>query len=213
MRSRALSGAVMTYGKRATHDPAMQRGTLAVFGVLVVAVVAVVVLRARSPAPKAAPAASASGSTSVSARPAESSPPPASSGVDLLGERPLDSESKGYSRMPDGGTIPELSASAPKTVGFGVILFSYKGAQFAPSDAPSREQALAKALALLGAAKQDFAEAVKKGDRGSTTDAGRIPRGVLEPYLEYVLFSLEKATIHAEPVDTPRGYWIVRRND
>ena len=47
--------------------------------------------------------------------------------------------------MPDGGAIPELNASAPKTVGFGVILFGYKGAQFAPSDAPSKEQAQAKA--------------------------------------------------------------------
>jgi hypothetical protein len=193
----------------------MQRGPLAVFGVLVVAVVAVVVLRARSPAPKAAPAASASGAASAATRPAASSPSAGAvdGGLDLLGERPLDSESRGYSRMPDGGVIPELSASAPKTAGFGVILFSYKGAQLAASDAPSKEQALAKAVALLGAAKQDFTEAVKKGDRGSTADAGRIPRGVLEPYLEYVLFSLEKASVHPEPVDTPRGYWIIRRND
>ena len=65
----------------------------------------------------------------------------------------------------------------------------------------------------MAAAQQDFAEAVKKGDRGSTTDAGRIPRGVLEPYLEYVLFTLEKAKVHPEPLDTPRGYWIVRRTD
>jgi hypothetical protein len=193
----------------------MQRGPLAVFGVLVVAVVAAVVLRARSPAPKAAPAASASSARSAAVRPALSSSPAsgADGGIDLLAERPLDSESRGYSRMPDGGAIPELSASAPKTVGFGVILFSYKGAQLAASDAPAKEQALAKALALIGAAKQDFSEAVKKGDRGSTTDAGRIPRGVLEPYLEYVLFSLEKASIHPEPVDTPRGYWIIRRNE
>jgi hypothetical protein len=205
----------MTDGKRATHEPAMQRGPLVVFGVLVVAAVAVVVLRARSPAPKPAVAASASASTSASAVPTASSPPVTASGagLDSLAERPTESESRGYGRLPDGGVIPELSATAPKTVGFGVILFSYKGAQFAPSDAPSKEQAEAKARAMLGAAKQDFAEAVKKGDRGSTADAGRIPRGVLEPYLEYVLFTLEKATVHPEPVDTPRGYWIVRRND
>jgi hypothetical protein len=195
----------------------MQRGTLAVFGVLVVAAVAVVVLRTRSPASRGAGAASASASTkaSASARPAASSAPASGgdAGFDLLGERPTDTESRGYNRLPDGGVIPELNAAAPKTVGFGVILFSYKGAQFAPSDAPSKEQAQAKAVALLGAAKQDFAEAVKKGDRGSTPDAGRIPRGVLEPYLEYVLFTLEKATVHPEPIDTPRGYWIIRRND
>jgi hypothetical protein len=191
----------------------MQRGPLVVFGVLVIAAVAVVVLRARSPAPKAAVAASASASASAS--PVTSSVPASASaaGLDSLVERPTESESRGYARLPDGGVIPELGATAPKTVGFGVILFSYKGAQFAPSDAPSKEQAEAKAKAMLGAAKQDFAEAVKKGDRGSTADAGRIPRGVLEPYLEYVLFTLEKATVHPEPVDTPRGYWIVRRND
>jgi hypothetical protein len=192
----------------------MQRGTLAVFGVLVVAAVAVVVVRARSPAPKAAPAASASTSKSA-ALPAVSSAPAnaGDGGIDLLSERSTDSESRGYGRTPDGGAIPELSASAPKTVGFGVILFSYKGAQFAPADAPAKEQAEAKARAFVAAAQQDFAEAVKKGDRGSTPDAGRIPRGVLEPYLEYVLFTLEKAKVHPEPLDTPRGYWIVRRNE
>jgi hypothetical protein len=192
----------------------MQRGTVAVFGVLVVAAIALVVFRVRSPAPKPLPVASASASASV-ALPARSSAPPSAGegGSDLLSERAVDTESRGYSRLPDGGAIPELNASAPKTVGFGVILFSYKGAQFAPSDAPSKEQAQAKALAIVAAARQDFAEAVKKGDRGSTADAGRIPRGVLEPYLEYVLFTLEKATVHSEPLDTPRGYWIVRRND
>lgn len=115
--------------------------------------------------------------------------------------------------MPNGTAVPELPASAPKTVSFGVVLFSYKGAQGAPTDAPPRAQALSRARAVLDEAKTNFHEAVKKGDRGSTEDAGRLPRGVLEPYPEYVLFALPKGAVHAEPVDTPRGYWIIKRID
>jgi parvulin-like peptidyl-prolyl isomerase len=75
----------------------------------------------------------------------------------------------------------------------------------------SKEAALelAKQLAELG--KTDFKSAVGKGDKpGSMENAGRIPRGVLEPAPEYVLFSLAKGGV-SEPVDTPRGYWIVQR--
>ena len=64
----------------------------------------------------------------------------------------------------------------------------------------------------MDVAKHDFAAAVSKGDRGSTADAGRIPRGVLEPPIEYVLFMLDKGAVHPTLIDTPRGYWIVRRN-
>jgi hypothetical protein len=38
-------------------------------------------------------------------------------------------------------------------------------------------------------------------------------RGILEPAVEYLLFTLPKGTVYAEPIDTPRGYWIVRRID
>ena len=41
-------------------------------------------------------------------------------------------------------------------------------------------------------------------------NAGRMPRGMLEPAPEFVLFSLPKDGV-SDPVDTPRGYWIVRR--
>ncbi len=211
------AGAVAPDTKRATHGPAMQRGSLVVFGVLLVAVVAVVALRAKTPASKATTTASASASASGSApKPAASVPasPDGGTGTDLLGaERVTEADSKGFDRMPGGGPVPELAATAPKTVGFGAILFSYKGAQYAPSDAPPKEQARAKAAALIPDATKDFTEAVKKGDRGSTGDAGRIPRGMLEPYPEYVLFTLEKGKVHPEPVDTPRGFWIVKRND
>ena len=45
---------------------------------------------------------------------------------------------------------------------------------------------------------------------GMKGTAGRIPRGMLEPAPEYVLFSLPKDGV-SEPVDTPRGFWIVHR--
>jgi hypothetical protein len=35
---------------------------------------------------------------------------------------------------------------------------------------------------------------------------------VLEPPIEYLLFTLEKGAMHPEPVDTPRGYWLIRRS-
>jgi len=110
----------------------------------------------------------------------------------------------------DGGGKP-LPAGAPATVSFGVVLFTYQGVQFAPTGARTKEEALEKAKGVVEDAKKDFAEAVKKGDRGSTADAGRIPRGVLEPELELVLFTLDKGAVHPEPIDTPRGYWVVRR--
>jgi hypothetical protein len=38
-------------------------------------------------------------------------------------------------------------------------------------------------------------------------------RGILEPFLEYSLFTLDKEQIYPEPLDTPRGFWIVKRTD
>lgn len=118
-----------------------------------------------------------------------------------------------FNTLPGGREVPELPASAPKTVGFGVVLVTYQGAQAAPPDARSKTDAQKKAASLLEEAKRDFNAAVAKGDRGSSTNLGRIPRGILEPAVEYILFSMEKGGVHAEPIDTPRGYWLVRRND
>ncbi len=111
--------------------------------------------------------------------------------------------------MPDGGQLPELS-EAPKSVHFGVVLIQFKGAQGAKASARSYEEAKAMAQELAPLAKEDFDAAVKKGDPGSTRNAGRIFRNILEPAPEAVLFSLEKGAV-SEPVDTPRGIWIVRR--
>lgn len=111
--------------------------------------------------------------------------------------------------MPDGGKLPELT-DAPKSVHFGVVLVQFKGAQGAKPDARSYEEAKALAGELAVIAKEDFEAAVKKGDPGSTENAGRMFRNILEPQPEAVLFSLEKGEV-SDPVDTPRGIWIVKR--
>jgi hypothetical protein len=121
--------------------------------------------------------------------------------------------SEGFDVLPDGRKAPPLPDSAPQEVTFGVIVFAYQGAQFAAPNARTKEQAKQKALAALAEAKHDFSAVVAKGDHGSTSNAGRMPRGMLERAAEYVLFTLGKGEVASEPVDTPRGYWIVRRID
>lgn len=114
---------------------------------------------------------------------------------------------------PAPSTTSELPKDAPKEVRFGVILVQYRGSEQAPGNAPTKDAALAKANGLVAEARQSFDEAVKKGDRGSTADAGAMPRGVLEPALEYALFTLKKGEVYGSPLDTPRGFWILRRNE
>jgi hypothetical protein len=110
----------------------------------------------------------------------------------------------------DGAAPPALAGGAPKSVAFGVILVEYKGAQGASPGARSKDAALEYAKQLSAEAKTDFKAAVAKGDKGSMENAGHMPRGMLEPAPEYVLFSLPKDGV-SDPVDTPRGFWIVRR--
>lgn len=196
----------------------MQRTTSVTVGLLFVAALAaaaVLGLRPkREPEPTPAAKSSASAAKAVSAAPSGSAAPSASpadvDGGAAPGE-PMVTE--GFENFPDGGKVPELPASAPARVGFGAVIFAYRGAQNAPSDARTKEEAKKKAAETIELAQKDFAAAVAKGDKGSTTDAGRLPRGVIEPPIEYVLFSLEKGKVHPEPVDTPKGYWVVRRNE
>ena len=128
----------------------------------------------------------------------------------------LPAELGGLSTSDAGGTLlggqapPALTGDTPKSVVFGVILVQYKGAQAAPPNARSRDAALELAKQLAAEARTDFKAAVAKGDSGSMENAGRMPRGMLEPAPEYVLFSLPKDGV-SEPVDTPRGFWIARR--
>ena len=177
--------------------------------ILVVVGLAVALLARRSPPPEATKSASSAAATpvpkalssAVDARPAAATAAPT-----------IDRDDR-FDKLPDGTPVPPLPAAAPKTVGFGAILFAYRGAEYATKDAPSKQQAFDKAVGVLKLAQSDFAEAAKKGDRGSSADAGRIPQGVLERSVEFVLFSLAKGQVHPEPVDTPRGYWIVRRTE
>ena len=195
----------------------MQRSTTALLGLgFTVALVGVILVtheapKKHEPAPaKAAPSASAS-----AAPPGSASGTGAALGLDggAADDAGVIAFTEGFETFPDGGKVPDLPDSAPQELSFGVIQFSYQGSQFAGSDARPKEAARAKANEILELAKHDFVAAVAKGDRGSTSDAGRIPRGVLEPPIEYVLFMLNKGTLNPTVIDTPRGFWIVRRND
>jgi len=194
----------------------MQRSTAALLGLgFLAALVGAILIAHDSPKPppaKAKPAPSASASASAAPAASSGAAPKADAGIDDDdgGTLPF---TEGFETFPDGGRVPELPNSAPQEVSFGVVQFAYQGSQFAGSESRTKDQARQKAEEALELAKHDFAAAVSKGDRGSTTDAGRIPRGVLEPPIEYVLFMLDKRTLNPTVIDTPRGFWIVRRND
>lgn len=117
----------------------------------------------------------------------------------------------GY-RMLDGTPVPALNEHAPHEVTFGVIMITYAGAEAAPKNARSKPEALELAKKLAADAKTDFKGAVQRGDNGSSDNLGTMQRGVLEPAPEYALFSLPVGGV-SDVVDTPRGFWIVRRID
>jgi hypothetical protein len=112
--------------------------------------------------------------------------------------------------MTDGTPVPQIPPNAPRAVRFGVVLVTYLGAEDAPRNARSKHDALELAQKLAAQAKSDFHAAVRRGDEGSSDDVGSMRRGVLEPAPEYVLFSLAPGTV-SDPIDTPRGFWIVKR--
>jgi hypothetical protein len=179
----------------------------AALGLLLAAAVTLVILGSRAHDTAAAP-------TAVTAEPpsdpapvdSESEPMPVvDAGIPAADVEPT------FDVLPDGSPVPKLPDSAPKEVSFGVVLFQYAGAQGAPAGSRDRAQARALARETVPLAQSDFSEAVKQGDRGSTTDAGSVPRGVLEPAPEYLLFSLDSGEVSQEPIDTPTGYWVVRR--
>jgi hypothetical protein len=204
---------------RANRGPRnMQRTTSVTVGLLAVATLATALVlglrpkRAPEPTPTAKPSTTAA--ASASAAPALASAVPKAGAADAnAAEGAETGVAEGFETFPDGGKVPELPASAPARVGFGAVIFAYRGAQGAAGDARSKEEAKKRAAETIELAQKDFAAAVAKGDRGSTTDAGRLPRGVIEPPIEYVLFMLEKGKVHPEPLDTPKGYWVVRRNE
>jgi hypothetical protein len=192
----------------------MQRTTTIIVGLSFVLAIALLGTLARSPAEKPAkPALSASAPVaSVSASPTVEAPAPALRAAELQLPEDVPNPS-GFDRLPDGSKAPPLPDNAPLAVRFGVVLVNYRGAQFAGADARDKAEAQKRAIAMVDDAKKDFAAAASRGDRGSTADAGRIPRGILEPAVEYALFSLSKGEVYPQPIDTPRGFWVIRRID
>jgi PPIC-type PPIASE domain len=196
----------------------MERQRTIGLGALFVIVVAVAAIWARIPHPPA-PEAAATAAPAASSAATVAAPAPTPSAVATLEAAvenaltPEEATSEGFDLLPDGRRAPHVPDSAPQQVTFGVVVFAYQGSQFAPPNARTKDEAKQKALAAAAEAKHDFAAAVARGDHGSTSNAGRMPRGILEGAAEYVLFSLAKGEVAAEPVDTPRGYWILRRID
>lgn len=118
----------------------------------------------------------------------------------------------GLSLLPmftDAGALP---SGAPRTVHLGVVLVQYVGAEGAPASARSKAEALRHAAEVSAQARADFKAAVKAGDLGSAEDIGRLPRGVLDARSEVAVFSLTPGEI-SEPIDTARGFWVVKRID
>ena len=183
---------------------------MALLGVLGVAGVGVAFYRATqgNRVPERAPSARASSA----ATPASSSAMVETSPVEQAPSASPAHPFSGYDTLPDGKKIGELPGDAPRSISFGVVLVTYRGAERAPTTARPKSEALDLAKRLAIDAKANFEETVKKGDPGSNADAGSVPRGVLEPVLEFVLFSMKKGEVYGDPIDTPRGYWIVRRN-
>lgn len=194
----------------------MQRTTTIIVGLSFVLAIALLGTLARSPAEKldkTAPSASAPAASVSAPAPVEAEVPPlvmSAAPPQLPEDVPNPS---GFDRLPDGSKAPPLPDNAPQSVRFGVVLVNYKGAQFAGPDARDKAEAQKRAVAMVAEAQKDFAATAARGDRGSTADAGRIPRGILEPAVEYALFTLKKGEVYPEPIDTPRGFWVIRRID
>ena len=183
-------------------------------GLLLAGAIALVVLRGgppRTPTVAAADAGTdADAASDAGEQAADGSEADAGAATEDAGEpEPLGPSDAGTT-LADGEAPPALANEAPKSVTFGVIVVTYKGAQAAPANARSKEEALALATQLAEEAKSDFKATVQKGDKGSMENAGRMPRGMLEPAPEFMLFSLAKGAV-SEPVDTPRGYWVMQR--
>ncbi|HEY4012554.1 MAG TPA: peptidylprolyl isomerase [Polyangiaceae bacterium] len=132
---------------------------------------------------------------------------------DLVANAPREDAASDAS-FADGTPVPPLPFNAPRQVRFGVVLVSYRGAQPSAGGGhpSSRSKSDASELAdrLLAAAKADFHAAVQQGDPGSSEDVGQLKTGILEPGPEFILFTLPVGGVGG-PVDTPRGFWIVKR--
>lgn len=125
-------------------------------------------------------------------------------------ERPQPSARR-FDALPDGSPVPALPDDAPSRVKVGLSIFRYRGAQAPPASERSRDAALELARQAAGKANEDFDAAVKMGDQGSDSNVGWMKRGILEPAVEYAVFTLKKGQVTERPIDTPRGFWVVKR--
>lgn len=116
-----------------------------------------------------------------------------------------------FGRMADGTMVPPLPPGAPPKVRIGVALFRYRGAQGAAPTDRSREEAQALAERATEAAQAGFRRAIAQADPGSNEDIGWVKRGVLERRVEHDIFLLAPGTTSEKPIETPRGFWVVRR--
>lgn len=103
-----------------------------------------------------------------------------------------------------------LGDASARSVKVGIVLVQFAGAQGATPNARPKASALELAKKLAEEAKTDFHQAVTHGDSGSADDIGRIGRGILEPAVESMVFTMSAGQT-SEPVETPRGYWVVKR--
>lgn len=142
------------------------------------------------------------------------SPEPAAAASDHDGGAPAegDGEDAGLSALSLDLGDAALPTGAPRAIKVGVVLVQWQGAEGATTSTRSKADALARATDLAREAKADFRRAVTQGDPGSAEDIGRIPRGTLDPRTEMAVFSMSAGDV-SEPIETPRGYWIVRRID
>ena len=172
----------------------MQRpATTVAIGALSVAVVVLLVIRGKQERPPSPP----------SLPPAVSAPTAPLPSISFSSSLPSLALAAPSSSRP-------MPAGTPKTLRFGVVLFQYHGVQAAHDNGRTREDALALARTATELARRDFKAAVKTGDSGSTDDAGRVGRGILEPGVEFDLFTLAVGAV-SEPIDTPRGFWVAKR--
>jgi pyruvate/2-oxoglutarate dehydrogenase complex dihydrolipoamide acyltransferase (E2) component len=96
------------------------------------------------------------------------------------------------------------------SVRLGIVFVQYAGAQDAPTTARAKDAAAELAKRLAEEAARDFHAAVGKGDSGSGDDLGSFRRGVLDSATEALVFALAVGQTSA-PLETPRGFWIVKR--
>jgi hypothetical protein len=164
----------------------------------------------RTPRARAAELDAGAEASSASAISGEAGAPATTTDGGAIG--PLDTSVDGglsllSTMLGDSGAMP---SGAPRSVRVGVVLVQFAGAEGASSSARAKPDALKHARELAEQGRADWKATVNEGDSGSAEDIGRIPRGVLEQPTEVAVFSLATGDV-SEPLETPRGYWVVKR--